>query len=183
MRHKVDHKRLGRGSSARKALLMNLARALIIHERIETTLPKAKEAQRFVEKLIGKAMDPNVNNVRNVIKSISDKKVVKRLFYEIAPKLKERNGGYTRIYKLSTPRKGDNAPMAILMMSYIGAKEEVTEENKKAPKVVYKAKKETKKAASKKETAKKPVAKKAAPKKPAAKKAAPKKTEAKKKDK
>ncbi len=160
MRHKVDHKRLGRGSSARKALLMNLARALIIHEKIETTLPKARETQRFVEKLISKAIVPNVNNVRNVIKHIGDKKVVKKLFYEIAPKFKERNGGYTRIYKLSTPRKGDNAPMAVLMMSYIGAKEEVTEENKKAPKVVYKAKKETKKPVEKKPAAKKTEAKK-----------------------
>lgn len=147
MRHKFDHKRLGRGSSARRALLINLARALIINEKIETTLPKAKEAQRFVEKLISKAVEPTFNNIRNVIKDVSDKKVVKKLFYEIAPKFKERNGGYTRIYKLAEPRKGDCAPMAVLMMCYVGAKEEVTEENKKAPKVVYKAKKDTKKKA------------------------------------
>lgn len=146
MKHRVDHKRLGRGTAARKSLLMNLARSLIIHEKIETTLPKAKEAQRYVEKLISKAQSPNLSSIRNVLKSLHDKKVVKKLFYEIAPKFKETNGGYTRIYKLSKYRRGDGAPMAVLMMSYIGSKEQVEEENKKAPKVVYKSKKGEKKA-------------------------------------
>ena len=93
-------------------LLRNLATALLQHEKIKTTLPKAKEVQPFVEKLISLAREGwNLNNFRRCLAVLTSKSVTYRLFYEIGPRFKDRPGGYTRIYKLA-PRRGDGAPMA-----------------------------------------------------------------------
>jgi large subunit ribosomal protein L17 len=140
MRHRVDHRKLGRDSAARHALLMNLARALIFNEEIKTTYPKAKEAQRYIDKLVARSKTGGFNSVRLVIKDLRDKKAVKKLFREIAPKFKDTNGGFTRVVKLPFRRRGDGAEMAILQFSYVGTEAAVESENKKAPQVVYKAK-------------------------------------------
>ena len=108
MRHGHGYRKLGRTSSHRKALLKNLAIALITSEKIETTLPKAKELQSYFEKLITKAKAH-----RLAFAHLQHKDSVKKLVKEIAPKYASRNGGYTRIIKTRT-RIGDAAPMAII---------------------------------------------------------------------
>lgn len=95
------------------ALLKNLCRALFIHERIRTTLQKAKEARRLAERLIEFAKHNDLAGKRHVYRYIPDHKLVKIICGEIAPKFAERKGGYTRIYKLG-PRTGDGAEMVLL---------------------------------------------------------------------
>lgn len=113
MRHKKDHRKLNRTPSHRQALLKNLARALILEKRIETTVPKAKELKRFTEKLISSAKKGPNSSYDTVMKKIPQKDVCKILYEEIVPKYMERNGGYVRIIR-TTRRKGDNAEMAII---------------------------------------------------------------------
>jgi large subunit ribosomal protein L17 len=105
--------RLGSGPAHEKAILRGLSRSLILHGRVVTTEVKAKKARPYVEKLITKARKGGLHNRRIVLSNLQDKKVVHRLFEDIAPKTGERPGGYTRILKLG-PRRGDAAPMAIL---------------------------------------------------------------------
>jgi large subunit ribosomal protein L17 len=140
MRHNVKGRKLGRTASHRSALLNSLATSLLKHKRIRTTLAKAKETRGFVESIITKARRNNPNSVRQVMKIINDKEVVKELFSDIIPKVGDRPGGYTRVIKLGN-RKGDAASMAIIeLVDY----NEVI--NKKAEDVKDKkeAKKETK---------------------------------------
>lgn len=113
MRHKHGYRKLGRTSSHRKALLKNLAIALIVSEKIETTLPKAKELQSYFEKLITKAKKGDSMAHRLVFSHLQHKDSVKKMVKEIAPKYTSKNGGYTRIIKTRT-RVGDAAPMAII---------------------------------------------------------------------
>jgi large subunit ribosomal protein L17 len=113
MRHKHGYRKLGRTSSHRKALLKNLSIALIKSGRMETTLPKAKEIRSFFEKLITKARVGDSNAHRVVFAILQDKETTKKLMEEIAPKYKDRNGGYTRITK-TRMRRGDAAEMAII---------------------------------------------------------------------
>ncbi len=113
MRHKHGYKKLGRTSSHRAALLKNLAIAIIKAEKIETTLPKAKALRSYVEKLITKAKAGDFNAHRAIYASLQDKEATKKLVEEIAPKYKERNGGYTRIVKTRL-RRGDASEMAFL---------------------------------------------------------------------
>ncbi|MRI83877.1 MAG: 50S ribosomal protein L17 [Nitratiruptor sp.] len=113
MRHRHGYKKLGRTTSHRKALHKNLAIALIMHERIETTLAKAKSLRSYIEKLITKAKEPDFNTHRAIFAHLQDKEATKKLINEIAPKYKERPGGYTRIIKTRT-RRGDAAPMAFI---------------------------------------------------------------------
>lgn len=113
MRHKHGYRKLGRDSSHRKALLKNLTIALIKAEKIETTLPKAKELRSYVEKLITYAKNSNPNAHRVVFASLQDKQTTKKLVNEIAPKYIERNGGYTRIIKTRI-RRGDASQMAFI---------------------------------------------------------------------
>lgn len=113
MRHGHGYRKLGRTSSHRKALLKNLAIALIASEKIETTLPKAKELQSYFEKLITKAKEGDSMAHRLAFAHLQHKDSVKKLVKEIAPKYTSRNGGYTRIIKTRT-RIGDAAPMAII---------------------------------------------------------------------
>ncbi|MBW0012914.1 50S ribosomal protein L17 [Mycobacterium sp.] len=105
--------RLGGGSAHQKALLANLATSLFEHGRIKTTEPKARALRPYAEKLITHAKKGTLHNRREVLKKIRDKDVVHVLFEEIGPFFSDRNGGYTRIIKVE-PRKGDNAPMAVI---------------------------------------------------------------------
>ncbi|BBX40070.1 50S ribosomal protein L17 [Mycobacterium simiae] len=105
--------RLGGSSSHQKALLANLATSLFEHGRIKTTEPKARALRPYAEKLITHAKKGTLHNRREVMKKIRDKEVVHTLFAEIGPFFADRDGGYTRIIKVE-PRKGDNAPMAVI---------------------------------------------------------------------
>jgi large subunit ribosomal protein L17 len=103
--------RLGAGPSHQKLMLGGLAAALFEHEKVRTTEAKAKALRPFAERMITFAKRGDVHARRQVLKAVPDRDVVHRLFDEIAPRMAERNGGYTRILKLG-PRKGDGAPMA-----------------------------------------------------------------------
>ena len=113
MRHRHGYRKLGRTSSHRKALLKNLAIALITHGRIETTVEKAKELRSYIEKLITKAKVGDFNSHRAVFAYLQDKESTKKLINEIAPEYKDRNGGYTRIIRTRV-RRGDAASMAFI---------------------------------------------------------------------
>jgi large subunit ribosomal protein L17 len=116
MRHRKSGRRLGRNSSHRKAMFRNMATSMLLHETIKTTLPKAKELRRVVEPLITLAKEDSVANRRLAFDRLRDKAAVGKLFTEIGPRCKERPGGYLRILK-TAPRPGDNAPMAIVMLT------------------------------------------------------------------
>ncbi|MDZ4670877.1 MAG: 50S ribosomal protein L17 [Phototrophicales bacterium] len=129
MRHNVYGKKLSRDSAHRKALRMNLTREILEHGRIETTHAKAVFARRSIERMITIAKrglkkaeesnDPTVGvHARRIAASRlgNDRDLVKKLFDEIAPRFANREGGYTRIYKLG-PRKGDNAPMVLIELT------------------------------------------------------------------
>ncbi len=116
MRHRKSGRRLGRNSSHRQAMFRNMAASMLKHETIKTTLPKAKELRRVVEPLITLAKEDSVANRRLAFSRLRDKEVVGKLFTEIGPRCKERPGGYLRILK-TAPRPGDNAPMAIVMLT------------------------------------------------------------------
>ncbi len=113
MRHKHGYRKLSRTSAHRKALLKNLAISLIMHEKIETTVAKAKTLRSYIEKLITKAKKGDFNAHREVFAYLQDKEATKKLLNEIAPRYQERNGGYTRIIKTRI-RRGDAAPMAFI---------------------------------------------------------------------
>jgi len=105
--------RLGGSPAHQKLIISNLATALFEHGRITTTEAKARVLRPHAEKLITRAKKGDLHNRREVLKTIRDKSVVHTLFTEIAPTFAERPGGYTRITKIG-PRKGDNAPMAVI---------------------------------------------------------------------
>jgi large subunit ribosomal protein L17 len=113
MRHKHGYRKLGRTASHRKALLKNLAIALIAQEKIETTLPKAKELRSYVEKLVTKARNADFNTHRTIFSYLQDKEATKKLINEIAPKYEGRNGGYTTTVKTRL-RRGDASQMAFI---------------------------------------------------------------------
>ena len=113
MRHKHGYRKLNRTSAHRKALLKNLAIAIIEREKIETTVPKAKELKRFIEKLVTSARNADLNTHRYVFAALQSKEATKKLINEIAPKYECRNGGYTSIIKTRI-RKGDATPMAFI---------------------------------------------------------------------
>jgi large subunit ribosomal protein L17 len=124
MRHRKAGRKFKRSPEHRRMLLRNLATALLEHGRIETTLAKAKEVQPFTEKLITLARGGwNLNNFRRVLAVVTKKDVAFKLFKEIGPRYKDRNGGYTRIYKLAKVRQGDAAPMGVI--SLLGEAEQV----------------------------------------------------------
>jgi large subunit ribosomal protein L17 len=120
MRHRVSHRKLGRVTEHRIAMLRNQAAALILHERIETTVPKAKELRPFVERIItlakrglaaGDANGKSLHARRLVLRDIQDRDVVGKLFDTIAPRFEARPGGYTRILRIGF-RRGDSAEVA-----------------------------------------------------------------------
>ena len=113
MRHNIKNKKLNKTSSHRKAMFMNMSNALIKHEQITTTLAKAKELRRFVEKIITLGKKADLLSRRKTISILQDQKMSKKVFDILADRYKNRSGGYTRIIKLGN-RFGDNAPTAVI---------------------------------------------------------------------
>ena len=113
MRHGDKVKKLGRTAQHRRALMRNLITALFQHERIKTTLAKAKESRRFADRMVTLALVNTVATRREVARFISDKAVLKKLFDVIGPRFAGRPGGFTRVLRLG-PREGDAAEMALL---------------------------------------------------------------------
>lgn len=113
MRHRKDYRKLGRTTSHRLMMLRNMVTDLFRHERIETTLAKAKELRRFAERLITLGKRGDLQAKREVLKYVMDKSIMRKLFNEIAPRYKDRHGGYVRIYRTGF-RKGDGAPLSIV---------------------------------------------------------------------
>ena len=113
MKHNIKHRKLNRTSSHRKALLMNLSNALIKHEQITTTLPKAKELRPFIEKVVTLGKKGDLSARRKTMSILQDEKMTKKIFDKLANRYNNRDGGYTRIIKLGN-RYGDNAPTAVI---------------------------------------------------------------------
>ena len=113
MKHNIRHRKLNRTSSHRKSLLMNLSNALIKHEQITTTLPKAKELRPFIEKVVTLGKKGDLSARRKTMSILQDEKMTKKIFDKLADRYSERQGGYTRIIKLGN-RYGDNAPTAVI---------------------------------------------------------------------
>ena len=113
MRHGNAHRKLNRKPQHRRAMFANMAAALIKHEQIVTTLPKAKDLRPIVEKLITLGKRGDLHSRRRAIAEVRDVPMVKKLFEVLAPRYKERNGGYTRVLKAGF-RYGDNAPFAVI---------------------------------------------------------------------
>ena len=113
MKHNIINKKLNKTSSHRKAMFMNMSNALIKHEQITTTLAKAKELRRFVEKIVTLGKKGDLQSRRKAISILKDQKMSKKVFDVFAERYKARAGGYTRIIKLGN-RFGDNAPTAVI---------------------------------------------------------------------
>lgn len=113
MRHRKTGRRLGRTAAHRRALKRNMAEALFRHERIRTTVAKAKELRPYVERLITLSKSDTVHARRLFAREIQDRKLIQRVFSEVGPRFENTNGGYTRIIRLGN-RHGDGADMAIL---------------------------------------------------------------------
>lgn len=116
MPHQIAGRHLGRNSSQRKALFKSLVTQVLQYERIETTEAKAKAVRGDVEKIITLAKRGDVHSRRLVLRTVTDKKVVAKLFDKIGPRFAERSGGYMRIIKLG-PRHGDAAEMVLLELT------------------------------------------------------------------
>ena len=141
MRHRKSGRKLNRTSSHRKAMFANMAAALINHEQITTTLPKAKELRPFAERLITiSRKGDDLHARRRVLRTITNAGIVRKLFDTIAPRFSDRPGGYLRILKLGR-RRGDAAEMAIVEL--VGSEEKITRRKR-----YLKKEKETKKTAS-----------------------------------
>ena len=113
MKHNIKNKKLNKTSSHRKAMFMNMSNALIKHEQITTTLAKAKELRRFVEKIVTLGKKGDLISRRKAVSILQDQKMSKKVFDVFADRYKSRAGGYTRIIKLGN-RYGDNAPIAVI---------------------------------------------------------------------
>src|SRR5690606_33698762 len=115
MRHRNVGRQLSRNSSHRSAMLRNLAASILRHEAVKTTLPKAKEVRRVVEPLITLAKEDSVAKRRLAFDRLRDREIVTKLFNDLGPHYKTRQGGYLRILKAGF-RAGDNAPMAYIQL-------------------------------------------------------------------
>jgi large subunit ribosomal protein L17 len=115
MRHRKSGRQFNRNSSHRQAMFRNMMVSLFKHEQIKTTVAKAKELRMFAEPLITLAKNPTLANKRNAFAKLRDRDIVAKLFDEIAERMKDRPGGYTRILKCGN-RAGDNAPMAYIQL-------------------------------------------------------------------
>ena len=129
MRHAVKGRKLGRTTAHREALFRNQLQSLVARERIVTTLPKAKELRPLAEKLVTRGKHGSIHARRWVLRWVSKRELVKKLFDEIAPRFEARPGGYLRIVKLG-PRQGDGAEMAVL--EFVERGEEAAPEKKEA---------------------------------------------------
>lgn len=142
MRHRVDHRKLSRTASHRKALLRNLVTALFSHERIETTVAKAKETRRLAERLITYAKRNNLHSRRLVAAVVMDEDVVRKVFDVIAPLYATRQGGYTRVLR-TRRRLGDAGEMGIIEL--VKTREQKDAERKRKEEAAEAAKPEAKK--------------------------------------
>ena len=133
MRHQLSGRQLSRNAAHRKALMRNMAAALLRHETIRTTLPKAKELRRVVEPLITLGKTDSLAGRRRAFSQLRDDEVVRKLFEDIGPRFKARAGGYTRILKME-PRPGDAAPMALMQLVDKAGAQAEAEQPKKAAK-------------------------------------------------
>ena len=127
MRHRVAGYKLGRTTSHRIAMTRNMATSLIEHERIITTLQKAKAVKPFVEKLVTLAKDPSQHNRRRAFSKLRSKEGTQKLFDVLGPRFQERPGGYCRIIKLATRRRGDTGERAIIEFVERTPREEAVE--------------------------------------------------------
>ncbi|MEW6107967.1 MAG: 50S ribosomal protein L17 [Nitrospirota bacterium] len=158
MRHKVDGRLFGRPANQRKALLRSIVTSLFDHQRIETTLPKAKEAKRIAERMITFGIKGDLHSKRQVFSYIPDRSVASKLFSEIAPRFAGRNGGYLRIVQTRNRLK-DSAPMAVIeFIDYETIKKATGKAKKEAKpeKAEKEAKPKKKEKAEKKASAKEP---------------------------
>ena len=167
MNHKIGFNPLSRTTAHRRAMTRNMVTSLFRYERITTTKAKALEVRKSAEKLITRAKVDSVHNRREAAKFIQDEKILNKLFTEIGPRMKERNGGYTRVLKLGF-RQGDAADVVILeLVDYTLESKEEAEDSKPA------------KSTAKKSTKSKEVEGEAKPKKTTSKKTSGKKEESK----
>ena len=155
MNHRNGFNPLSRTTAHRRAMSRNMVTSLFRYERITTTKSKALEVRKSAEKLITRAKVDSVHNRREVAKFIADEKILNKLFTEIAPRMKERNGGYTRVLKLGY-RQGDAADVVILELVDYKLDNESSEEK---PAKTTKAKAEGAKKSAAKKTEKKEEAK------------------------
>lgn len=125
MRHKNSGRNLSRTSSHRRLMLLNMAKSIIKHEIIKTSLPKAKEVRRVLEPLITLAKTDNLSNRRLAFAKLRDKSIIAKLFTELGKRFHARPGGYLRILKCGY-RKGDSAPMALVELVDKNAAESTT---------------------------------------------------------
>jgi len=162
MRHRVAGRKLSRHTQHRKLMFRNLLVSLLQHERIKTTLAKGKELRSWADRIISLGKKGHLHARRRAFDILRDRGIVKKLFDEIVPKMKDREGGYTRIYKMGW-RQGDNAPLSLVELVTVPP----AGEKKKSP--VEKAKevlgKVTPKRKKKKEEKEVPKEKKGKPKK------------------
>lgn len=113
MRHRIEGRKFGRVSDARRLMICNLVKSMVEHGQIKTTLAKAKELRSYVDRIVTYGKKDTIHSRRLAYSILGDRALVKRLFDEIAPAFEGRNGGYTRVVK-SGFRRGDSAPMAII---------------------------------------------------------------------
>jgi len=130
MNHKIGFNPLSRTSAHRRAMLRNMVASLFKYERITTTKAKAAEARRYAEKLITRAKVDTVHNRRIAAKFIADERILNKLFTELGPRMKDRNGGYTRVLKMGF-RQGDAAEMVILELVDYKLPESDSDQNEK----------------------------------------------------
>ena len=148
MNHKNGFNPLSRTTAHRRAMSRNMVTSLFRYERITTTKSKALEVRKSAEKLITRAKEDSVHNRREVAKFIQDEKILNKLFTEIGPRMKERNGGYTRVLKLGY-RQGDAADVVILELVDYKLDADKSEKTDEKPAKKAAAKSTTKKTASK----------------------------------
>jgi large subunit ribosomal protein L17 len=154
MRHHVAGRKLSRHTQHRELMFRNMLVSLLQYERIKTTLAKGKELRSWADRIISLGKRGTLHARRRAFALLRDKGIVKKLFDEIAPKFKDRQGGYTRVYKLGW-RQGDGAPLSLVeLVSYTPLEEKKKSTIKKAKEVLQKVAPKKKEKVEKKETAK-----------------------------
>jgi len=154
MRHRVAGRKLSRHSQHRKLMFRNMLVSLLQHERIKTTLAKGKELKGWVDRIISLGKKGTLHARRQAFAILREKEIVKKVFEEIVPRLKDREGGYTRIYKMGW-RQGDGAPLSLVELATFSSPEQKKKSPmKKAKEVLEKVAPKRKRKEEKKEEAK-----------------------------
>jgi len=165
MRHRVAGRKLSRHTRHRELMFRNMLVSLLQYERIKTTLAKGKELRSWADRIISLGKQGTLHARRRAFALLRDEGIVKRLFDEIAPKFKDREGGYTRIYRLGW-RQGDGAPLSLVeLATYAAPEEKKKSAMKKAKEVIEKVAPKKKEKIEKKEKVEKKEKEKAVPKK------------------